>query len=323
MKLTVLITTYNCALYINQAIKSILHQTFKDFELLIINDGSSDNTEEIVSSFKDSRIRYISRKHLGRSATLNFGLKLASADIIALMDADDIAHPERLEKQIKIVVGNENKICYTRAAYFLESDYIIKFLSEKSSNRYIKKILALHGFFCNSTMMFYKNHILKYGYDEILPSSEDYELLLRIKNISEFIIIPEILLFARLRNKSLSSTMYGSNKNIIYKIQEPFYQDLFSSFGINNLTEQWKLKGWREFFYGSKNLARKYWLNTGLKNWNLKLTFSFLLSLFPKNFFEFLKDKKVRLRIDYHIEKLFLGNKIQIEFNKICRMISE
>jgi hypothetical protein len=117
--------------------------------------------------------------------------------------------------------------------------------------------------------------------------------------------------------------MYKSSKNIVYKIQEPYYQDLFSSFGIYNLTEQWKLKGWREFFYGSKNLARKNWLNTGLKNWNLKLTFSFLLSILPEKFFKFIKDKKIRLRIDYHIEKFFLGNKIQIEFNKICRMISE
>ena len=323
MNVSILITTYNCAHYIEQAIKSILNQTHKDFELLIINDGSSDNTEEIVSSFKDSRIRYIYRKHIGRSATLNFGLKLASADIIALMDADDIAHPERLEKQLKLMNRKENKICFTSAAYFSGKNFKIKFLSDTVIPKDFNKVIALHGFFCNSTMMFHKNHILKYTYDESLHSSEDYHLFLRIKDNSEFYLIPEILVFARLRKLSLSESLYSSNGNIVYKIQEHFYEDLSKSFGIADFKEQLKLKGWREFFYGSKNLARKYWLNTGLKNWNLKLTFSFLLSLFPEKYFEFIKDKKVRLRINYYIEKLFLGNKIQIEFNKICRMISE
>jgi hypothetical protein len=239
------------------------------------------------------------------------------------MDADDLSHNERLEKQLKSMNLNENKICFTSAAYFSGKNFKIKFLSNTVIPKDFNKVIALHGFFCNSTMMFHKNHILKYTYDESLYSSEDYHLFLRIKDNSEFYLLPEILVFARLRKLSLSESLYSSNGNLVYKIQEPYYQDLFSSFGIYNLTEQWKLKGWREFFYGSKNLARKYWLNTGLKNWNLKLTFSFPLSLLPENLFKFIKDKKIRLRIDYQIEKFLLGNKIQIEFNKIRRMISE
>ena len=74
MSLTVLMTTYNCAPYISQAIKSILNQTYKDFEFLIIDDGSTDETERVVAAFKDNRIRYIKRQHFGRAASLNFGL---------------------------------------------------------------------------------------------------------------------------------------------------------------------------------------------------------------------------------------------------------
>lgn len=323
MSITVLMTTYNCAPYISQAIKSILNQTNKNFELLIIDDGSTDNTEEIVAEFKDSRIRYIKRYHYGRSAALNFGLINSSNDIIALMDADDLSHHERLEKQLKLMNRKENNICFTSAAYFSGKNFKIKFLSDTVIPKDFNKIIALHGFFCNSTMMFHKNHILKYTYDESLHSSEDYHLLLRIKDNSEFYLIPEILVFARLRRLSLSESLYSSNGNVVYTIQEHFYEDLSKSFGIADFKEQLNLKGWREFFYGSKILARKYWIKAGLKNLNLKLTFSFFLSLFPEFIFEFIKDKKVRLRINYHIKKLFLGNKIQSEFNKLYRSISD
>ena len=73
-------TTYNCAPYIGQAIRSILNQSYKDFELLIIDDGSSDNTEEIINQFIDNRIRYIRREHFGRSAALNYGLNTSSSE---------------------------------------------------------------------------------------------------------------------------------------------------------------------------------------------------------------------------------------------------
>ena len=101
-------TTYNCAPYINQAIKSILNQSYEDFEFLIIDDGSTDDTEKIINQFKDPRIRFIKREHFGRSAALNYGLKNASFDIIALMDADDISHPKRLEIQLNNYVCSSN-----------------------------------------------------------------------------------------------------------------------------------------------------------------------------------------------------------------------
>ena len=101
---SVLITTYNCAPYIAQAVQSILNQTFQYFEFLIVDDGSTDNTEDIVKSFSDKRIRYIKRNHFGRAAGLNFGLKNSSNEIIALMDADDISHPQRLELQLKNIL---------------------------------------------------------------------------------------------------------------------------------------------------------------------------------------------------------------------------
>ncbi|MBK7981678.1 MAG: glycosyltransferase family 2 protein [Ignavibacteriae bacterium] len=94
--ISVLLPVYNGEKYLSQSIKSILNQTFRDFEFIIVDDGSIDNTEKIVSSFHDTRIKYIKKDHTGLADTLNYGLKLANYDWVARMDADDISLPNRL-----------------------------------------------------------------------------------------------------------------------------------------------------------------------------------------------------------------------------------
>lgn len=94
---------YNAEKYIKAAISSILNQTFQNFELIIINDGSTDNSAELIRSFSDPRIRYIEQANKGLPQTLNEGLILAKGQYIARMDQDDIAYPGRLEKQINFL----------------------------------------------------------------------------------------------------------------------------------------------------------------------------------------------------------------------------
>ena len=100
-KISVILPVYNSETTIEAAVKSILSQSFKDFELIIINDGSSDDTEQIINSFKDKRIKYIKNvKNIGLIASLNIGIKFSSSEYVARMDSDDISHPSRLKKQI-------------------------------------------------------------------------------------------------------------------------------------------------------------------------------------------------------------------------------
>src|SRR5690606_5635129 len=98
---TVLMPAFNPGKYLPEAIESILSQTYSDFEFLIINDGSTDDTLEVIKSYKDSRIRLISRENKGLINTLNEGIDAASGQLIARMDADDICLSTRLEKQVK------------------------------------------------------------------------------------------------------------------------------------------------------------------------------------------------------------------------------
>ncbi|HGF9542707.1 TPA: glycosyltransferase family 2 protein, partial [Acinetobacter baumannii] len=107
MLVSVVLPAYNAELYLKEAIDSVLSQTFTDFELIILNDGSIDRTEEIILSYNDSRIVYVkNEKNLGLIGTLNKGINLAKGKYIARMDADDICLPERFKKQVDFLEKN-------------------------------------------------------------------------------------------------------------------------------------------------------------------------------------------------------------------------
>jgi glycosyltransferase involved in cell wall biosynthesis len=105
---TVLMSVYNGERFLNEAIESILTQTFTDFEFLIINDGSTDDSVKIIESFQDSRIRLINNeRNLKLIASLNKGVSLAMGKYIARMDCDDVSMPDRLEKEVRFLESNE------------------------------------------------------------------------------------------------------------------------------------------------------------------------------------------------------------------------
>lgn len=318
--ITVLVTTYNCGVYIKQAIQSILNQTYKYFELLIIDDGSNDNTDEIVWSFNDDRIRYIKTHHIGRSAALNMGLQEAKHELISFCDADDIIHPQKLEKQLRLF-KNENDLVFTDTAVFRNKKilYELKILNDMNI---IKRKIALHGHFGQS-ILYNRDFILRNGgYNNNLTAFIDYDLLLRIFNKANIIVLPEVLYFQRLRENSISTTDTMKKKHIIYQVQKNYFTKLEENFGISSTTDQLIIKGWREFFYGGKKTAREYWLKAGFKIWDLKLTFTFLLSFLPESFLDYIKNKRVRLMTEYRINKLFGKNNIQIIFNRVVEQLA-
>ncbi|SVC41049.1 uncharacterized protein METZ01_LOCUS293903, partial [marine metagenome] len=107
--ITVLMPVYNGAKYLNEAIDSILNQTFQNFEFIIIDDGSTDDSVKIIKSYDDNRIRLVeNRNNLGQSETLNKGLSLTRGKYIARMDQDDISMPERLKKQFEFMENNSD-----------------------------------------------------------------------------------------------------------------------------------------------------------------------------------------------------------------------
>jgi len=310
-------TTFNCAPFIGQAIKSILNQTYKEFEFLIIDDGSTDSTADIVECFKDERMKYIKRDHLGRSAALNYGLKNAKHDIIALMDADDISHPKRIETQFMNLQNNFNEVVVTNGAYF-KGKKILHYTKISEDLQEFKKKLLLHGPYYHPTMMFYKDHVLNNGgYNTKLKANEDHELWLRLKDISKFKIINNILYYYRIRFDSLSNNAFIKEPQITYDIQEFYFKDLEKYFRITSKYEKYILNGWREYFYGSPIIMRNQWSKVEIKFWDFRMLIAYLISFFSKNLINFIKMSRMRLRLQYLFNKIITFNIIQREFNKM------
>lgn len=218
-KISVVMPVYNGENYLTEAIDSILSQTFTDFELLIINDGSSDRSEQIIQSYPDDRIVYIkNEKNIGLIKTLNKGLDLAKGEYIARMDQDDISHPERFSRQVALLEENlEIGVCGTWFTLFSENgkDRVIK---HPESHKSIKIGLIIKSLIGHPTVMMRKNAMNNYRYDVNYQAAEDYELWTRLIRITKFHNIQESLLQYRLHDTNMTvlenSTQVANTKII-------------------------------------------------------------------------------------------------------------
>jgi len=112
-RVTVAMITYNHERYVAEAISSILGQTYEDFELLIVDDGSSDRTPAIIHEFRDERIRYLSQANQGPSAARNTALREARGEFVAQMSSDDVAEPNRLARQVEVLSGRADRVVFS------------------------------------------------------------------------------------------------------------------------------------------------------------------------------------------------------------------
>lgn len=202
-KISVLMPTYNTEKYLKEAIESILNQTFTDFELLVIDDCSKDNTRNIVLSYNDKRIRLIDGLQKGLAAALNFGIKIAKGEYVARMDADDIALPERFSKQVEFLDAHKDiSVLGTWQERFGVRTGIHQ---TKANHEDIKAKLLFGCDMCHSTIMLRRSDLLKYDlfYNEQSPQ-EDFELWIRAIKKVKFANIPEVLSRYRTTADSIS-----------------------------------------------------------------------------------------------------------------------
>ncbi|MBU1160254.1 MAG: glycosyltransferase [Patescibacteria group bacterium] len=221
-KITVLMPVYNCEKYLNEAIDSILNQTFKDFEFLIINDGSIDKSLEIIKKYKDNRIKIINNeKNLGIVKTLNRGLKLASGKYIARMDADDISMPERFEKQIEFLEKNTDIVLVGTAFNVInENGKLIEKRILPTSPEEIKKKLIKANILCHPSVMFIKKICSQIGlYDENWQYVEDYDFYFRVANKFKMANLKQVLFSWRVNMSGTCTTRTKIQKEKALKLQ--------------------------------------------------------------------------------------------------------
>ena len=205
---TVLLPAYNAQDFIRETIQSIIIQTYKDWELIIINDGSTDNTKDVVLSFKDERIKYYENDGNRKLIyTLNRGLKLATGKYIARMDSDDICYPTRFEKQVAFLESHPDVIvCGTQIEYFGTKSTNYRKLTFPSEDTALKDMLAISTCFAHPTVMIRRDALVKSGceYDVDYKNAEDYSLWIDLMEYGKFANLSEKLLNYRVSDTQVS-----------------------------------------------------------------------------------------------------------------------
>jgi glycosyltransferase involved in cell wall biosynthesis len=205
--ISVIMPVYNTEKYVKESVDSILNQTFNDFELIIIDDCSSDGTVKVLESYSDSRIKLIQNtENLGLTKNLNKALDIAKGEFIARMDADDISLPTRFEKQVKAFRSNNALgICGT---WFENFGDILGTTRYAITHEEIAFGLLYQSQFCHPSVMMRKSVLDEFQlrYDETFTTAQDYELWSRIIFKTQASNLPEVLLKYRFHSQSISST---------------------------------------------------------------------------------------------------------------------
>lgn len=301
--LSVVMPVYNGERFLNKAIESILNQSFGEFEFIIINDGSTDNSQKIIESYTDNRIKAIKKQNTGLIDTLNMGISASTGEWIARMDADDISYPTRFEEQLKFiqddiaVIGSQaclidefDNIC-GETRFDCENDKIRKKLGQYKSNIIHPSVII------NKSMI---NRVG--GYDPKMHVAEDYDLWLRISRIGKIINVNKKLIGLRKHTGNISVTKLETSIN--NGLVSFAYHCRSGSSNIVSETEYYRLynkvtkidKSFRKIYQKFENHKVQYNNSTKFK----KYLYVILNSNFIMEFFTVkLLKKWVLFRINY------------------------
>ncbi len=245
-RVSIQMCTYNRAKYIEQAIESVFDQTFQDWELIVLDDASTDNTEEIIKKYtdKDNRVKYFKNNlNIGISKNRNKSLSLSNGEYVAVLDSDDYwIDKNKLEKQVDFLDKHPD--------YCLVGTHFIKFDKESVFTKFkkkqyplnnfiLRKVLLLTNLFCHSATMYRRKEVINIGgYDNSLPIWEDYDLWLRIGILFKFANLNMYGTMYRVHkqqsNKDKQEICHLSQQMIIDKYKNDYNYYYFANF-LNKL----------------------------------------------------------------------------------------
>ena len=278
MKLSVLLPVYNGENYIKKAIDSVLKNSYKNIELIVINDGSKDLTLEILNSIPDDRLKIFSKENSGLIETLNYGLKKCSYPIVMRMDGDDIISHNKIENQLSFFKKSGSILAGT-------SGYLIDSHGNKRApidlptkhNDILKSMLKMSPSFIHPSVMFYKDAVLKVGgYDSNFKHAEDFDLFLRLSKIGKISNMSERLIYLRKHENNISLLNAEEQiKNTI--ISKDIYKHNNNSLVNKSTYTEFRQKIENSFF--NRIYIKVHLLIVKVENENLKKDFFILLFL--------------------------------------------
>jgi GalNAc5-diNAcBac-PP-undecaprenol beta-1,3-glucosyltransferase len=221
-KVSIIMATYNRAQYILESLQSIQNQTFIDWECLIVDDGGTDNTKEVISPIleEDSRFQYYirpSKYQKGLPGTRNYGLDIAKGDFIIFFDDDDIAHPQNLELCVLELSNKDISFCrYVREVFWgdfvYDFDYSKEYTSFYIDSTDINKILRNELQFNSCAVMWTRESFAHHRYTEHLKYAEEWEVYIRvITSVNKGISINKTLYYGRKQNESITGDFGNRN----------------------------------------------------------------------------------------------------------------
>jgi len=245
MKFSIITITYNRGNLIDQTIQSVINQSYNNFEYIIIDDGSNDNTEEVVKNFNDERIKYYKQDRLSNLSKLtNIGIKKSSGELIAILDSDDLWHESKLEKIIEIFKKNQaiNYVTHN-IQYFIDKNKLEKpfyktnqdFFKESLNDVLTFKMLPF-------PIAVFKKELLNttHLFNEIFFDGQQ-DFLLRVASENKIYFIAECLTYMRIH-------VNNTSKKVFFQYYKAYYISVF------NLAKKHKIS-WFQFFNGSIKIS--------------------------------------------------------------------
>jgi glycosyltransferase involved in cell wall biosynthesis len=236
---SVLLPVYNGEEFIEQTISSILNQSYSNFELIIINDCSIDQTENIIQSFDDDRIRYCKHaKNLRLIATLNEGLDLSRGKYIARIDADDIAHFDRLKKQVEFLEQNQDYVLVGTSVGLIKNnlitDEVIKYYAENNDLRFA---MCFYCPFIHPSIMM-RNSVIQSNnlkFNNEFLHAEDYDFWTRLSKYGMIANLDCVLTYYRIHENQISARFKNYQIEMMEKIQERYRSLLFKKYTTSEI----------------------------------------------------------------------------------------
>lgn len=224
---SVVVPVYNGATTVKQTIESVLQQTYQNFEIIVVNDGSQDETLAVISSIQDERIKVFSYSNAGLSASRNHGFARACGEFVAFLDADDLWTNDKLELQLKALEQNPQAfVAYSWTDHIDECGKFLRPASYTSLNGNIYERLLIGNFLACGSNTLIRTQALKEvgGFDESLNSAEDWDMWLRLAARYEFVVVPRPQVLYRISPYSMSANISKMETASLQVIERAYSQ---------------------------------------------------------------------------------------------------
>jgi glycosyltransferase involved in cell wall biosynthesis len=228
---------YNGGRYLPAAIESILGQTLTDFELIIVDDGSEDASQDVVGSYEDERVRLIVQPHLGLVPALNRGLAEARGAFLARMDADDESLPQRLARQVELLAEKASVALVCPSFRILDAEGAeLERVMLPLGNRELRACLLLRNPFSHGAVMLRRAAVVDVGgYTADYGNNEDYELWRRLARRYELAGLPDVLYSYREHDLGVSKTSAGARIQDRERLRDELWLELAPSYRVSSV----------------------------------------------------------------------------------------